>query len=316
MENKEINVNVEEYKKFFKGLGKLLDIIGLLGVVFSIIFLIVLIFNFSQYLGKYSQLDYTGVALSLAISLLITFLGSKIKKRDYYSNWYLFVAFLIVFPMLFIGKVGLLGLILWILFVKRGIQGFIKIRQLKNDGFYPLIFDKNAPVNNNPSDNKYPEANNNFASKIGMEKVKSYYNNKNSHLILALLLFAIILGGSFYLLYFKPKQDVNKQIIQEVKYKKEKCLDNADRIRDKIKEENLNLSKVVYVNFENIFYSSRIDKCIYIEKSNFFGNFKDESAYLVKDAITDKIIEKFNINNQEADYEKFITDYSDEKVNF
>lgn len=138
-------IDLGKEKKFFKGIGRLLDIMGLLGVVSSILILVALLFDFSQYMGRYSEIGYLDVAFSFLYSFLLTFLGSKIRKHDYYSNRYLALAFLVLFPAPFFGFLGILGIVLWILFLIRSIDGFLRIRKLRKGNRYQSVFDVNIP---------------------------------------------------------------------------------------------------------------------------------------------------------------------------
>jgi hypothetical protein len=230
-------IEIEKYKKFFKGLGRLLDIIGLLGVVASILLSVAIISDLLPYMGKYAQMDFVDVILSLAISLFITFLGVKIGKHDFYSNRYLIIAALIIFPMPFFGIVSGLGAILWIIFLIQGIRGFLKIRALKKEKVYDLIFDKNIPQSSliKEFSNKKSE---NPINNTG--KLKSV---KNPLIIIILVL--IILGVSFYWFAVRPSQIrkecswiLVKAYTQEEKNSAKKYLEEncptADGIADRI----------------------------------------------------------------------------------
>ena len=141
----EKEIDIEKEKKFFKGIGRLLDIIGLLGVASSILILVAVLFDFSQYMGKYSEIGYLDVVFSFLFSLILVFLGNKIGKHDFYSNRYLLLAFVVIFPMPFFGFLGVLGIVLWILFLIRSIYGFLRIGKLRKNNKYQLVFDTNTP---------------------------------------------------------------------------------------------------------------------------------------------------------------------------
>lgn len=133
---KNSGAEIEKVKKFFKRFGKLLDIIGLLGIVGGILLLALVVFGGSQ--GKYGYID---IAFIAGISSLFVFLGAKIGRYDFYSDRYLILSLLIAPTLLF----SIIGIILFVILIIQGIRGFWKIYKLKKSGNYNLVFDHNIP---------------------------------------------------------------------------------------------------------------------------------------------------------------------------
>jgi hypothetical protein len=199
MENKQIKeIEIEKYKKFFKGLGRLLDVMGLLGIVAAILLFAGIVFDFFPYMGKYSQINFIDVVLGAGISSLITFLGVKIGKHDFLSKRYLVIASIIIFPLPFFGFVGGLGAILWVIFIIQSIRGFFKIRELKNNNKYEIVFSKNIPQNKLSGD----ISNKNSKHVIG--KTIKISSVKNLSFIVVLIL--IFTGIPFYWFAIRPSQ--------------------------------------------------------------------------------------------------------------
>lgn len=193
---------IEKEKKFFKGIGKLLDVLGFLGIITSFILLSAVVFDFAQYMGKYSQIDYFDGLSGLLLSLLLVFCGNKLRKYDFYSDRYLIGTFLILAPVPVLGFIGGIGAILWLIFIIQSTRGFWKIYKLKKSGNYNLVFDYNIPDDKKKSFVQVATSPKIPVEKVGQVKTTNY--SLHSGLIFSILCGMIIFGIIFYWYALRP----------------------------------------------------------------------------------------------------------------
>jgi hypothetical protein len=189
---------IERDKKFFKGIGKLLDVLGFLGILTSSMLLSAVVFDFAQYMGKYSQINYFDGLSGLLLSLLLIFFGNKIRKYNFYSNWYLIGTFLIIAPAPVFGFVGGIGAILWLIFIIHSVRGFVKIYKLKKGNNYNLVFDHNTPESND-----WSSASSGIPVE-SFEKSKAINYGFHKGIILSTLCGILIFGALFYWYALRP----------------------------------------------------------------------------------------------------------------
>lgn len=125
----------------------------------------------------------------------------------------------------------------------------------------------------------------------------------------------ISISIAYYLIVFIPAKekygrevDEQKRIEQVASKEKEAnqgkrttCLDNSEKIKDKIKSDNeANMNVFGVKLFDDIFYSSKLNACVYIIKNIVPWN-QDSSNFSVLDVATDKIIESVGISEEDHD---------------
>ena len=199
---------IEKNRVFFKGVGKLLDVLGFLGIITSFILLSAVVFDFAQYMGKYSQIDYFDGIFGLLFSLLLVFFGNKLRKHDFYSDRYLIGTFLVLAPAPVFGFVGGIGAILWLVFIIQSIRGFEKIYKLKRTNNYNLVFDQNIP-DSEKRNYVQPVT----PSKIPMErseKTKTINYGLYKGIVLSIVCVVLVFGTLFYWYALRPA-NIKKQ---------------------------------------------------------------------------------------------------------
>lgn len=129
-------------------------------------------------------------------------------------------------------------------------------------------------------------------------------------MIVGSLVIALSIG--YYLVIFLPQKEVTRieqQKKDEYQKKIVSCLDNSTSIRNRIEKTNSDLYKMgAFVSMRDVFFDKLDRICVYALETTFSGTLADQSSYLIKDAITDKIINKFFINTQKEEYLKYIND--------
>ena len=139
-------------------------------------------------------------------------------------------------------------------------------------------------------------------------------------------IFGIILVSisiAYYLIIFLPEKErykrtveEEKRIEQEVSKNKEElqkknteCLSNSEKIKTKIKDDNALEMQIFGIKlFSDIFYSSKINSCVYVIKTITPQNF-DNSEFSIINVSTDKIIE--STSTSQEDYDRLIAKYKD-----
>lgn len=131
------------------------------------------------------------------------------------------------------------------------------------------------------------------------------------------------LSVAYYLAFFLPEKEKYKREMEEKKkteqelFKKKEeyeqkitaCLGNAERIRSEVQEKNAKHWEVLGIQiFDDIFYSSKLDKCVYIVK--YTGNLNMPRYYAVYDATTDSSIESTGDISEES-YASLVEKYKD-----
>lgn len=109
---------------------------------------------------------------------------------------------------------------------------------------------------------------------------------------------------------YKRETEENKKVEQEVakkendlEQKNASCLNNADRIKKGIEEHNIQYATSLGIKIMgDLFYSSDIGSCIYFTRE-IIPN--DGVQIVIRDAVTDKIIEI----NKKGEYESLVEKY-------
>lgn len=157
-------------------------------------------------------------------------------------------------------------------------------------------------------------------------------SNQIVKIILASSLLLFVVGILFYLMYFKPKQEMvmfqEKNKIEEIEKQKESdqkkiesCLSNSDKIKAKIENFNKNPDTVGIFGlkfFNGVFYSSKANACVYVETIQHATNGSVSSLErIVRDVSTDNVIDSalndYNSDDSNAKkkFNEIINEYKD-----
>lgn len=139
-------------------------------------------------------------------------------------------------------------------------------------------------------------------------------------LIIGVLIIALSIG--YYLVIFLPQKEVarveQQKKTQQAKEKEEyqkridSCLDNSTAIRNRIDKSNSELYKMgAFVSMKDVFFDKLDEQCVYVLEATFSGALADRSSYLIKDAMTDRIVIRFFIDTQIEEYERYIKEHKD-----
>lgn len=143
-------------------------------------------------------------------------------------------------------------------------------------------------------------------------------SNQLVKIVLSFSLLLFVIGTLFYLMYFKPKQEMimfqEKNKIEGTEKQKEldqrkieSCLSNSDKIKAKIENFNKNPDSVEIFGFRffnGVFYSPKASSCVYAETIQHVTNGSVSSLdRIIRDVSTDNIIDSA------------LNDYNSEDIN-
>ncbi len=139
-------------------------------------------------------------------------------------------------------------------------------------------------------------------------------SNQIVKIILAFSLFLLVVGILFYLIYFKPKQEMTmlqeKNKLEEIEKQREinqkkieSCLSNSDKIKAKLDNFNKNPHTVGIFGFRffnGVFYSPKVNACVYAETDEPATN-GNVSIRVIRDVSTDNIIDSASYDHNSDD---------------